>query len=334
MKFSQAVEGFLLFKHTLSQNTLAGYRVAFRKLQDYLNDPDIDAITADNIAAFMVYLRDTPQAVTRGVAPRVAAVLSGKSRRNIHVALSSLWTWTTENGYTKTHIMRHVARPKAEKRVVSELTKDDITRLLKACDTRTYTRNGKPITSKRATRLRDKAIISSSSATCRASARVLICVNAEIPLAIWVIVQPLAYNPCALCTASPPTMRASTVSLTGAPFLDTRISMLAVFFIASPLVLKISRLLKRYSGLDDFTRPLVKRQALFLLGSFLCIFGPCVTVTVTRGKPQQALQCRRRPVVTVQPCQARDIRPPIPHRLTVGGPRLPRDDRARGDPGL
>lgn len=161
MKLSQAIEGFLLFKRvTLSESTLAGYASCLEKLQAYFPDnPDISAITPENITAFLIYLRDTPQDVSRGIARREAITLSGKSRKNIHIALSSLWTWAVENGFTPHHIMRRVPRPKAETRAINPFTREDMIAILGACEFYTYARNGKVIKAQRTTALRDKAIV-------------------------------------------------------------------------------------------------------------------------------------------------------------------------------
>lgn len=161
MKLSKSIEGFLIFKRVnLSESTLAGYAVSLAKLQSYLgHDPDISEITPLNIVNFLNYLRDTPQEVLKGVAPRGPVMLSNKSLRNIHVTLSSLWTWAIQSGYTTRHIIREVPRPKAEERAIEPFTRDDIVAILKACETITYTRCGKQVKAKRITAARDKAIV-------------------------------------------------------------------------------------------------------------------------------------------------------------------------------
>ena len=89
MRLSKAVAGFLLFKRvSLSESTIAGYTVALEKLQSYFpTDPDINDLTPENLTAFLLYLRDTPQEIKKGIAARDAVLLSGKSRRNIHTVL-------------------------------------------------------------------------------------------------------------------------------------------------------------------------------------------------------------------------------------------------------
>jgi len=160
LTLTQAIEGYMLYKQTaLSPNTLAGYQIVFEKLQRYLpDDPYLMDITSADISQFINYLGSTPQPMN-GVAPRRAKPLSKKSLLNVHTALSSLWTWAMEQGWAETHIMRHVARPKPEKRAINPLSKADLQALLDACNSYSYERDGKTITAPRVTALRDKAII-------------------------------------------------------------------------------------------------------------------------------------------------------------------------------
>lgn len=108
----------------------------------------------------MLHIATTPRAPA-GVAPRPARILSKKSQLNIHVALSSLWTWAVAEGLADQHIMRAVPRPKPEQRAVNPFTESDLRALLAACShTTAYTRRGKrSCQNTRSTALRDRAIV-------------------------------------------------------------------------------------------------------------------------------------------------------------------------------
>jgi len=98
LTLSQAIEGFLLEKEgqRLSPNTIAEYKVSFRKLQKYLGDPDFATLTLDEMRGFMVELAEPCEPA--GIAPRPAKVLLNETVLNIHTALSALWTWAAREG--------------------------------------------------------------------------------------------------------------------------------------------------------------------------------------------------------------------------------------------
>jgi integrase/recombinase XerD len=84
-----------------------------------------------------------------------------RSHINIHVALSSLWTWAVVEDFADQHVMRNVPRPRPETRAVNPFTEQDIRALLEACDySNVYTRPSKrACNNTRPTALRDRAII-------------------------------------------------------------------------------------------------------------------------------------------------------------------------------
>jgi len=156
MKLSQAIEGFFLDNYHLSPHTVADYRNTFRKLTDYLSDPQLEEITPPTISEFLAEMRK-PQDV-HGCVNRTKA-LSEKTLLNYHTALCSLWTWATQEGITDTHIMRSVSRPKPKKRAIIPLSKHDFAAMISACEEVEYRRAGKAISRERSTAIRDKAII-------------------------------------------------------------------------------------------------------------------------------------------------------------------------------
>ncbi len=160
---SQAIEGFVLEKQAqrLSARTLENYLRAFRKFSDFLGeDLPLCEITPDQVRRFMIDLGTVPRSPD-GVAPRSARILSKKTQLNIHVALSSLWTWAVAEDIADQHVMRNVPRPRPETRAVNPFTEQDIRALLEACDySNVYTRPSKrACNNTRPTALRDRAII-------------------------------------------------------------------------------------------------------------------------------------------------------------------------------
>ena len=153
---AQAIDGFLLdcAARRLSVHTISDYTNSLRKLAAYLTtDPPLTAITADQVRGFLASLANRPAD---------QHPIGKKQARNIHTGLSALWTWALANRYATEHILHSIERPKAEQRVISPLTQEEVVRLLAACDRRTatYSRPGKrECSNARPTRLRDHAII-------------------------------------------------------------------------------------------------------------------------------------------------------------------------------
>jgi site-specific recombinase XerD len=159
---SQALDGYLLDAHArgLSPHTIEDYSRTFRRFRGHIGDPILTSITADDIRHFMAELKGTP-VTPAGIAPRPTQTLSNKTMRNVHGALSSLWTWAISEGLAETHVVRAVSRPKPEQQAIEPYSQDDVTAMLDACARSIpYTRPGqRECTNARTTAQRDKAII-------------------------------------------------------------------------------------------------------------------------------------------------------------------------------
>lgn len=149
MKISNAIDGYWLDKRLdLSNHTIGGYVVIFRRLIEFLQDKEIEQVTSDDIRRFLAYVADEYE-------------LSAKSLSNVWTALSSLWSWA-EKELGQPHALRNkIKRPKYTKPVIETFTQDEIRALLKAAEyTKTWAAtSGKQTQSKRPTAARDKAII-------------------------------------------------------------------------------------------------------------------------------------------------------------------------------
>jgi integrase/recombinase XerD len=158
---SQAVDGFLLHKSAegRSRHTLSDYRVCLRKLSLYCGDLPLRQLGVGRLRAFFAHLNDGYTSVPAGIAPRPEQALSQKTIRNIHAAISSLFTWAIAEGYAKTNPMTRIARPKGAPPPIEPLTQADVVALLQAAaetaawKTRPGTRTQRP------TAKRDMAMI-------------------------------------------------------------------------------------------------------------------------------------------------------------------------------
>lgn len=164
LTFSQAVGGFMLAcdAEHLSPHTISDYAVSLRRFGAFLDgDPPLAEITADQVRTFLAGLRK-PQPRDLGAVKNVPAKpLSGKTILNYHTGLASLWSWAVAEGITEHHVLRDVARPKAETPAIKALTQADMKALLAACDrSREYERPGKRgCDNARPTALRDRTIL-------------------------------------------------------------------------------------------------------------------------------------------------------------------------------
>lgn len=149
MKLSDAIEGYWLDKRLdLSDHTITGYSVIFRRLVTFLGDKSFDQITTTDIRRFLAYVADEYE-------------LGDKSLANVWICLSSLWTWA-EAEMKAAHVIRgKVKRPRYSTPPVETFSQEEIRALLRAAEyTKEYTANGgKRTRNRRATADRDRAII-------------------------------------------------------------------------------------------------------------------------------------------------------------------------------
>jgi len=157
MRFSEAIDGFLLFKaaESLSPQTLAAYRAHLERAALYLDDPPLKSVTTADIVRFLAWLRTDyqPRRLNGDTAP-----VSGQTLRNAWTALKSFYRWSTFNVGTA-NIMADglIPRPKAVNQERQPLTAEEVRRLLASIQPRRATR---PKSGTRYQRdLRDRALI-------------------------------------------------------------------------------------------------------------------------------------------------------------------------------
>ena len=149
MLLKDAISGYWLEKQIdLSTATIRDYTTTFTRLTDYLGDPIFADITADDIRRFLAHVQREYS-------------LSKKTVVNHWIALSSLWSWA-EREHDLKHIIRNrVKRPRYQSREIEPLEPSEIVALIDAAQWQALyvTRNGHTARGKRATALRDTAII-------------------------------------------------------------------------------------------------------------------------------------------------------------------------------
>lgn len=148
MRLSVAIDGYFLDRGLeLAATTQANYRHYFNLLCTFLNDKEMEAITNRDITRFLTHL-----VRERG--------LSDRTVHDVRARLSTLWKWAG-NELGIENIVTTIAKPKYKKTEIISYTQDELRRLLEAAeyDKQWRANNGQLVRSKRATALRDKAII-------------------------------------------------------------------------------------------------------------------------------------------------------------------------------
>ena len=156
----KAINGFLQFKTAegLSPTTLEHYRHILDLWMERQPDVDITKVTSKDIRDHLTYMRleYTPRRITGGNDRK----LSSKSIRNIYVAFSAFFRWAKDE-FDIPSPMVNVPSPKSTSPEIIPLSKDEIERLLKVCDScdEAKTDLRRKFTMRRATARRDRAII-------------------------------------------------------------------------------------------------------------------------------------------------------------------------------
>lgn len=159
-RLSNAIRGFLLSREALdrSKNTINDYTNNLERFLEYMGDKTITEISSDDIEGYFVWLRKD----YRWGLPHEehkTKKLSSKSILNVWVGLSSFWHWTSEEFKITTPFK--MKKPKVYDKPIAPFTKEEVQTLLKSCESVEYTmpQLDKPVTCRRNTRFRDKAII-------------------------------------------------------------------------------------------------------------------------------------------------------------------------------
>jgi integrase/recombinase XerD len=132
----------------LADTTQATYRHYFALFAEFIgSEQNIEKVTSRDVTRFLTHLSKV-----RG--------LSDRSVHDVRIMLSSLWTWASKE-FGIEHVVAKVPKPSYKKPEIIPYTRREAQQLLDAVeyDKQWRTRNGRIVRSKRATALRDKAII-------------------------------------------------------------------------------------------------------------------------------------------------------------------------------
>jgi integrase/recombinase XerD len=155
--FDHWLTGFYLTKQAegTSDETLRDYKRAYTHLARWCGDKgksDLATLSTADLRAFLAYLRTLPSPY--------GGTHSPKSVYNAWVALRSFFRWYAEE--TKSvNPMLAIPAPKAPSRVIEPLNRDEIAKIIKACDTTKEAASTRRagFTMKRETATRDRAIV-------------------------------------------------------------------------------------------------------------------------------------------------------------------------------
>lgn len=144
------IEGYWLYKRsTVSPRTVRDYSLTFDRLVAYMGRKvTLDELTRDDVARFLDWVCAEYK-------------LGDKSRINVWIALSSLWTWAEEI-LKLPHLVRGIPRPEYHPPAIEILTRPEIVAILRAAQNKSAwkTSTGKQsVPPMRPTAMRDEAII-------------------------------------------------------------------------------------------------------------------------------------------------------------------------------
>jgi len=159
-----ACEGFMQFKMAegLSKRTMTSYRQHLDVWLEYMNagtiDTDIAQVTTPQLRAFMSYMLN--EFKPRRIIGENLERLSPKTVRNWWATLAALFHWASDE-FQIPNVMKGVPAPKITDKPVEPFTKEEIEKILKACDftEEADTDRRKKFTMRRATGYRDRAIV-------------------------------------------------------------------------------------------------------------------------------------------------------------------------------
>jgi integrase/recombinase XerD len=162
LSLSQACEGFIYYKKATrkSPHTILDYQPTLRKLRGYFKDnPSLASLTREKLVAFFGWLQDGYLSEPDGAAPRGKIKLAPKSIANIHTNLSSFWSWAANEGFVTANFIRTIDPPPFTPPTIEPFSKEDVSILLKACDSSRTWKTRPDIANRRPSAERDRAII-------------------------------------------------------------------------------------------------------------------------------------------------------------------------------
>ena len=141
-------------------HTILDYQTTFKKLHGFFKDnPPLASLSLKKLVALFAWLQDGYVAEPDGVAPRGKIKLAPKSTNNIHTNLSSFWSWATQEWFVTANIIRTIDSSPFTPAAIETFSKEDVSILLKACDSSRTRKTRHDVTDRRPSADRDRAII-------------------------------------------------------------------------------------------------------------------------------------------------------------------------------
>jgi integrase/recombinase XerD len=136
ISLSKAIEGFLIFKSACGRSpyTIRNYRNQLNRLNKWLGNPSLDAVTPAQLLSFFPYLRDEYKVTHLGKLEISPRPLSPKTIKNAWGALSAFWRWASEEFNIENPFK--VPPVKANTQPIAPFTKEEVHSLLKVCNQR------------------------------------------------------------------------------------------------------------------------------------------------------------------------------------------------------
>lgn len=159
MKLSTALQGFRYHLHSngKSVNTISLYLTYLTKMSIFLEDPELESITSNDIIRYYAFMRHD----------YIPFRLSGDSRpladgtiQNIWIAIRSFYNWV-EKELKLPRADSSIEKPRFDYPEISPFSREEIQLMIKASESKRTSapRNRQAFTTKRPTRRRDQAII-------------------------------------------------------------------------------------------------------------------------------------------------------------------------------
>jgi integrase/recombinase XerD len=132
LPISKTILGFLQYKAAegLSPNTIASYDHDLKLWLEYTGDLAINKITSQSLQAYFLWLRNDYK--SRQITGRPKP-LAPKTIHNFYVSLSAFFTWASRE-LAIPHPLKAVPVPKFETAPVEPFTREEVEKLLKACE--------------------------------------------------------------------------------------------------------------------------------------------------------------------------------------------------------
>jgi len=159
LSLAKAITGFMQYKAAegLSPNTLQSYQRDLKLWLEYAGDIPLQQNTTALLQQYFVWLRTDykPRRITRN-----REALASKTIHNFYISLCAFFTWAQRELQLPNPI-KAIPAPKFEQAPIEPFTKEEVERLLKACEqcNEAKTTDRRKYIMRRATGRRDQAII-------------------------------------------------------------------------------------------------------------------------------------------------------------------------------